>query len=92
MTIGSRCKSPNTFTCPASFLKWTRAGRNKIMENKRTILSGALLAKKLESLSHVKVDATNWTVYYIDILTNEKWVKEYPNSEMHGGGAPFLNK
>jgi hypothetical protein len=62
------------------------------MESRKTILSGALLDNKLESLRRVKVDSTNWTVFYIDIMTNEKWVKEYPHSDMHGGGAPILKK
>jgi hypothetical protein len=62
------------------------------MENRGTILSGAFLDKKLDSLNQVKVDSTNWTVFYIDTLTNEKWVKEYPHSEMHGGGAPILKR
>lgn len=32
----------------------------------------------------------NWENYYIDEATNEKWVEEYPHSEMHGGGPPQL--
>ncbi|NTS43923.1 hypothetical protein HRG84_23790 [Flavisolibacter sp. BT320] len=62
------------------------------MENKRAILYGAALDEKLETLKQVKADTTNWTVFYIDVATDEKWVKEYPHSEMHGGGAPVLKQ
>jgi len=60
------------------------------MEKKQTILLGALLNNKIENLKQVKVDSINWEVFYLDTLTNEKWVKQYPLSEMHGGGAPIL--
>ena len=63
---------------------------SKIMEKKQKTLAGALLNNKIENLKQVQVDSTNWSVFYIDILTNEKWVKEYPHSEMHGGGEPIL--
>ncbi len=60
------------------------------MENIQMVLSGALLDNKIESLKQVKVDSTNWEVFYVDTLTNEKWVKQYPFSELHGGGSPIL--
>ena len=62
------------------------------MENRKTILSGTLLDNKVETLRQVKVDSINWLVFYLDTMTNEKWVKEYPHSEMHGGGAPILKQ
>ena len=62
------------------------------METKATILSGTLLHEKIETLKEVKVDSTNWEVFYLDTSINEKWVKEYPHSEMHGGGAPVLKR
>jgi hypothetical protein len=40
----------------------------------------------------VKKDSENWFIYYIDLKTDEKWRKEYPNSTYHGGGAPQLVK
>ncbi len=46
--------------------------------------------KKLETLKEIKTDAVNWVTYYFDERTNEKWIKEYPHSEYHGGGAPQL--
>jgi hypothetical protein len=48
------------------------------------------LYAKLETLKEVKVDPVNWVAYYLDETTNEKWLKEYPHSEYHGGGVPQL--
>lgn len=48
------------------------------------------LYKKLEVLKEVKADPVNWLIYYLDEKTGEKWLKEYPHSEYHGGGAPQL--
>jgi hypothetical protein len=48
------------------------------------------LYKKLENLKEIKIDAVNWVTYYVDESNGEKWVKEYPHSEYHGGGAPRL--
>lgn len=62
------------------------------MQKKETILIGTLLNEKIETLKQVKVDSTRWKVFYLDILTNEKWIKEYPHSEMHGGGEPILKQ
>ena len=42
---------------------------------------------KIDTLKEVKVDSTNWLVYYEDPKSSEKWVVEYPNSEYHGGGV-----
>ncbi|HET9057246.1 MAG TPA: Imm27 family immunity protein [Chitinophagaceae bacterium] len=58
------------------------------MEN--IILKGSELNEKKPSLKKVEVDKVNWKVYYLDEKTNEKWVEEYPHSEMHGGGPPQL--
>ena len=54
------------------------------------MLSGDSLNKKIEQLKEVKVDSVTWRVFYLDPLTNEKWVKEHPHPEMHGGGPPIL--
>lgn len=53
-------------------------------------IEGDELYKKRESLTKIKVDQENWNVYYLDESTQDKWVEEYPHSEMHGGGAPQL--
>lgn len=47
---------------------------------------------KIKELKKVKIDGENWVTYYIDEKTSEKWIKEYPNSSYHGGGAPTLTK
>jgi hypothetical protein len=54
-----------------------------------TILKGDELSIKKTLLQKVRIDA-NWVVYYLDEKKNEKWVEEYPHSEMHGGGPPQL--
>jgi len=48
------------------------------------------LYKKEASLKKIKIDNINWLTYYLDENTGQKWVKEYPHSEYHGGGAPQL--
>ena len=45
---------------------------------------------KIETLQKVRVDADNYCTYYIDNASGEKWVKEHPESEYHGGGVPQL--
>lgn len=50
------------------------------------------IERKLSTFTEVRVDPTNWNIYYIEESTGEKWQKEYPNSEHHGGGAPQLRK
>ena len=58
--------------------------------NNNLILEGEGLYRKIETLKQIKVDSDNWLIYYIDDANNEKWVKEYPESEYHGGGRPQL--
>ena len=60
------------------------------MEN--VILNGEQLHKKLQNLQEVRVDKENWLIYYIGKNSDEKWVKEYPHSEMHAGGPPQLRQ
>jgi hypothetical protein len=48
------------------------------------------LELKVKELKQIKIDAENWQTYYLDEKTSEKWVKDYPNSSYHGGGAPTL--
>jgi hypothetical protein len=36
------------------------------------------------------VEQVNWENYYLDEVTGEKWIEEFPQSEMHGGGIPQL--
>ena len=54
------------------------------------IILGEELYKKKEALRKLRTDNINWVVYFIDDETGEKWIEEYPFSEMHGGGPPQL--
>lgn len=56
------------------------------MENH--VIQGEEFYKKKETLKKLKVD--NWVIYYLDETTGEKWIEEYPFSEMQGGGPPQL--
>lgn len=58
------------------------------MKNK--IIVGEDFYKKREALKKIKVEASNWVVYYLDELNGEKWIEEYPLSQMQGGGPPQL--
>jgi len=55
---------------------------------KTIILSGADLYQKKDSLKIVK--KLNWENYYIDEQTGEKWILEYPQGHLHGGGPAQL--
>ena len=55
-----------------------------------SVLLGNEMELKIDQLKEIKVDSENWLIYYIGENIQEKWVKEYPNSEYHGGGAPQL--
>jgi len=57
---------------------------------KEVIISGENLSRKKETLKKVRVDNINWEAFYIDEKSNEKWIEEYPFSEMQGGGPPQL--
>jgi hypothetical protein len=54
------------------------------------IIKGIEVESKEIQLKKVNTDSINWLVYFLDEITHEKWVKEYPNSEYHGGGSPQL--
>jgi hypothetical protein len=56
----------------------------------KLVLEGDKMYRKIESLKQIKVDSDNWQIFYLDETNNEKWIKEYPESEYHGGGPPKL--
>lgn len=56
----------------------------------KIIESGSIMESKISKLKKVKTDLDNWEIFYVDEQTNEKWVEEKPNSEMHGGGPSRL--
>ena len=44
-------------------------------------------AARMEKL---RADGENWEIYYRDPTTGTKWVMDYPDSHLHGGGSPRL--
>lgn len=60
------------------------------MENH--LIRGKEFYKKKETLKKIEVDNINWVVYYLDETTGEKWIEEYPFSEMQSGGPPQLRQ
>jgi hypothetical protein len=56
----------------------------------KVILVGEDFYKKRETLKKIFIDKEKWLVYYLDEITGQKWVEEYPHAEMHGGGPPQL--
>jgi len=62
------------------------------MEKNKEYYLGEEAEKKANSLKKVKVDDENWRVYYLDEETNDKYVKVYLESHLHGGGPPRLIK
>jgi len=56
------------------------------------LIRGEEFYKKKESLKKINVDNTKWIVYYLDETNGEKWIEEYPFSEMHGGGPPQFRR
>lgn len=53
---------------------------------------GADAIKRTGHLLKTSVDSNRWELHYLDPLTNESWVLDYPSSELHGGGSPRLRK
>ncbi|WP_016989084.1 Imm27 family immunity protein [Flavobacterium sp. ACAM 123] len=53
------------------------------------ILEGEELIEKKKLFQKIKTDESGWNTWYIDENFN-KWIEEYPNSELHGGGSPQL--
>jgi len=43
-------------------------------------------------LRKVREDATGWEIEYIDDATGERWLMDYPQSYLHGGGPPRLRR
>ena len=52
------------------------------------IITGKDIYKKIEQLKLVK--QLNWENYYLDEINNEKWIEEFPHSELQAGGPPQL--
>jgi hypothetical protein len=43
-----------------------------------------------EHLVKVRTDANTWETFYVCPETGKRWIKDYPRSELHGGGPPRL--
>jgi hypothetical protein len=56
----------------------------------KTPLTGSGLYEKQKLLVEVGGDE-DWNIYYLD-PEGGKWVKSFPNSGYHGGGAPILTR
>jgi len=46
----------------------------------------------IEKLVEIKSEEDGWVTYFLDEKTNEKWIREYPNSDLHGGGSATLTQ
>ena len=40
----------------------------------------------------LRVDSVAWETHYINDVTGEEWIKDYPHGELHGGGPPRLRR
>ena len=45
-----------------------------------------------EYLVKVEVDAVLWTKKFIDPLTGDEWIMDFPESGLHGGGPERLRR
>lgn len=45
-----------------------------------------------EHLQQVRVDKVNWETEYVCPVTGSVWLKDFPQSHLHGGGPPRLRK
>lgn len=59
------------------------------MAEKKEIYGNEAL-NKCEQLTKVNVDSRNWITEYRDDVTGEKWILDYPDAHVHGGGVPRL--
>lgn len=67
--------------------------KRKNIDNNRNELTGAEAAIYInENLKQARIDYEKWETEYIDEKTGERWIKDYPHSELHGGGPPRLRK
>jgi Immunity protein 27 len=48
--------------------------------------------KLLKKLKEIKSADGGWITYFINTETNEKWVREYPHGDYHGGGSAILRR
>ena len=58
--------------------------------NKARELVGEAAVEYAKRLRKVMVNPQTWDVEYVDDATDERWVLDYPRSDLHGGGPPRL--
>ena len=95
--VGERgCVMPNIFFEDLSDLTARVLTMNKVFPaaktREETEFLGEAALRYADTLKKVRVDADAWVVEYLDEVTGEAWVMDYPESEMQGGGSPRLRK
>ena len=55
-------------------------------------LQGAAALEYAQRLRKLRVDPDTWHVEYVDDATGERWMMDYPQSELQGGGPPRLRR
>lgn len=55
-------------------------------------LVGPAAVECAAKLRRVFTDSENWVEHFIDDATGARWVLDYPQSGMHGGGSPRLRR
>lgn len=43
-------------------------------------------------LTRVGVNQDTWEIEYVDDSTGQRWIMDYPESGLHGGGSPRLRR
>lgn len=53
---------------------------------------GAEAITRAENLTKIATNPDAWETEYIDEVTGEMWILDYPNPEQQGGGSPRLRR
>lgn len=56
------------------------------------ILYGEFMEQKIRSLQQLGTNELRRETYFIDKDTGDKWIREYPDAEMHEGATAQLRK
>ena len=74
---------------PGGGIYWTEFGPDENVD-RLTGNDGKFFAE--QHLTQLKVDPDKWTVLWKDPQTGQFWKEYFPQSELHGGGAPEFVK
>jgi len=55
-------------------------------------LRGEQAVRRAETMRKVRVNQDKWETEYLDEESGERWVMDYPDSALHGGGTPRLRR